>query len=184
MQMTTAERQDYNKLTREQKEDFEYHARKHPDWEFQMVMIKLAFEEKTDETIENGGKDVDPNDINIWMAILKGVKTILSKFKSIGKQIFNIIDNEITFIQEQIKSGIRKINDAIVRHFFDEVYKSNDHALRLTKEEQQQYDKLSQSEKEKFDCQSKEHPNWTFCQVVAKLQFDKTAEQRLKDNDF
>lgn len=179
MQMTNEERQDYNKLTKEQKEDFEYQARKHPDWEFQTVMIKLAFEEKTDETINNGGKDADPNDINIWMAILNGVRTVLSKFKSIGKQIFNILDNEITFIQEQIKSGIRKINDAIARHFFDEVYKSNDHALQLTKEEQQQYDKLSQPEKEKFDCQSREHPNWSFIQVMAKVHFDNCVDIEL-----
>lgn len=176
MQMTNEERQDYNKLTKEQKEDFEFHARKHPDWEFQMVMISLAFEEKTDETIENGGKDVDPNDINIWMAILKGVKTILSKFKSIGKQIFNIIDNEITFIQEQIKSGIRKINDAIVRHLFDEVYTLNDHSLQMTNEEQQEYDRLSQSEKEKFDCQSRKHPRWSFKQVMVKVHFDNCVD--------
>ncbi len=175
--MTNEERQDYNKLTREQKEDFEYHASKHPDWEFQMVLVKLAFEEKIDETVVNGGYDVDPNDVDIWMAIFKGVKTILSKFKSIGKQILNTIDDNIAFIQEQIKSGVRKINDVISRHLFDKIYEPNDHSLQMTYEEQQEYYKLSQSEKDNFDFQLRKHPRWSFSQLMVKVKLDNNYEE-------
>ncbi len=171
MQMTPQERQDYEKLTEEQKEEFDYQSRKHPEWGFQEVMVKLAFEAEADKTINDGGEDVDPNDVNIWMAILKGVKTILSTFKSIGKQIFDVIDEEITFIQEQINSGIREINSAVTHHCFDEVYKFNDHTLQMTDEELQEYDKLSQSEKEAFEYCSRKHPDWNYNQVMTQLVF-------------
>ena len=113
MQMTTEERQDYNKLTKEQKEEFDYQSRKHPDWSFEQVIKKLAFEEKTDETIGKGGKNVNPKDPTIWLNILEGVRTTLTKFKSIGKSTFIAIDSAITSLKGLIKAGVQRIGDVI-----------------------------------------------------------------------
>ena len=113
MQMTTEERQDYDKLTEQQKEEFDYQCRKHPEWSFKQVMAKLAFEEKVDETVGNGGEDVDVNDPVTWVAILEGVKITLSKFVSIGRAIFVTIDSAITSLKGLILAGIRRIGTVI-----------------------------------------------------------------------
>ena len=44
MQMTNEECQDYNKLTKEQKEEFDYQSRKHPKWSFMQVMVKVKLD--------------------------------------------------------------------------------------------------------------------------------------------
>ncbi len=113
MQMTAEERQDYDKLTEKQKEEFEYQSRKHPDWSFNQVMAKVAFEEKADETINKGGVDPNPQDPNIWLTILEGVRATLTKFKSIGRSIFVAIDSAIASLRGLIRAGIKRIGDLI-----------------------------------------------------------------------
>jgi len=113
MEMTKEERQDYNKLTKEQKDDFEYHSRKHPDWNFGQVMIKLEFEKKGDDFIGKGGNDVDAEDPDTWITILEGAKQALKKFKSIGNAIFVAIDTAIISLKALIKQGVRRIGDII-----------------------------------------------------------------------
>lgn len=113
MQMTTEDRQDYNKLTKEQKEEFDYQSRKNPDWSFQQIMIKLAFDEKVKDVIDKGGSDANLQDPSIWEIILEGVKTTLSRFNSIGVSVFNAIDETIANLKGLIKAGVNKIGDAI-----------------------------------------------------------------------
>ena len=48
--------------------------------------------------------------------------------------------------------------------------------MQMTDKEQQEYDKLSQSEKEYFDCQSRKHPKWSFMQVMVKVKFDNCVD--------
>lgn len=113
MQMTTEERQDYYKLTKEQKEEFEYQSRKHPDWSFKQVIAKVAFEEKVDTTINGGGANVNSKDPTIWLSILEGVRVTLTKFKSIGRSIFIAIDSAIVSLKGLIKAGVQRIGDVI-----------------------------------------------------------------------
>lgn len=42
MEMTIEQRRDYDKLTKEQKEDFAYFERKHPNWDFSQVLCAVA----------------------------------------------------------------------------------------------------------------------------------------------
>lgn len=121
MQMTNEERQDYNKLTKEQKEEFDYQSRKHPDWSFKQVIAKVAFEEKVDTTIDNGGEDPNPQDPTIWLTILEGVKATLSKFKSIGRSIFIAIDSAITSLKGLIRAGIQRIGD-VIDNLLDKIF--------------------------------------------------------------
>lgn len=113
MEMTIEQRRDYDKLTKEQKEDFAYIERKHPNWSFSQVIVKLEFDIRTDTTINEGGKDVDPQDPDIWLTILGGVKVALSKFKSISASITNAINGAISSLKQMISLGIRKVGNAI-----------------------------------------------------------------------
>lgn len=121
MQMTNEECQDYNKLTKEQKEDFEYHSRKHPDWNFKQVMAKMVFDGIVDETIGKGGEDPNPKDPTIWLTILEGVRTTLTKFKSIGRSIFIAIDSAITSLKGLIRAGIQRIGD-VIDNLLDKIF--------------------------------------------------------------
>lgn len=119
--MTNEERQDYNKLTSKQKESFDLYSRMHPNWCFKQVMAKVALEEQGDIVIENGGIDVDPKDPSIWLTILEGVKTTLSKFKSIGRSIFIAIDSAITSLKGLIRAGIQRIGD-VIDNLLDKIF--------------------------------------------------------------
>lgn len=113
MEMTIEQRRDYDKLTKEQKEDFAYFERKHPNWSFSQVMTKVQFEIKIDTTIGKGGENVKPQDPEIWLTILGGVKVALSKFKSISDSITNAINGAISSLKKMISLGIRKVGNAI-----------------------------------------------------------------------
>ena len=121
MEMTQEQRQDYNKLTKSQKEDFDYAKRKHPDWSFTQLMAKVAFEEQTVETIEKGGKNVDPQDPDTWLLILEGVKKTLSRFQSIGQFIFAAIDGAIQTIKGLIWAGVKKVG-SIIDNLLDSIF--------------------------------------------------------------
>lgn len=121
MDMTQQERQDYNKLTREQKEDFEYQHKRHPDWSFKQVMAKLVFEEKVDDTVGKGGQNVDTKDPAIWLTILEGVKSTLTKFQSIGQSIIFAIDSAIKSLKGMIMIGIQKAGD-VISNLFDKLF--------------------------------------------------------------
>ena len=121
MQMTNEQRQDYEKLTPEKKKDFEYQSRKHPDWSFSQIMAKLEFDDMTTTTIEEGGNNVNPKDPTIWLTILEGVRTALTKFKSIGRSIFIAIDSAITTLKGMIRAGIQRIGD-VIDNLLDKIF--------------------------------------------------------------
>ncbi len=113
MQMTNEERQDYQNLTKEEKDIFDRQSNMHPKWSFSQVMAKTVMDRKTDEVIDKGGKNVDEKDPDIWLLILEGVRTALSKFKSIGWSIFIAIDTTITSLKKLIRAGVQRIGNVI-----------------------------------------------------------------------
>ncbi len=108
MIMTEEQRQDFNSLSARKKKNFLKIASEHPQWDFSKVMTKLAFDEKTDSFIDNGGRDVDPNDTGLWRDILRGVKVTLSKFQSISSRIITVLDTAIKTLTKAIEAGIKK----------------------------------------------------------------------------
>ena len=106
MQMTTEERQDFEKLTPEKKECFDFYSRLYPNWSFNQIMVKLAFDEKTNDFIGKGGSDANLQDPKTWEIILEGVKKTLLKFNSVGSSVFNAIDDAIANLKGLIKAGI------------------------------------------------------------------------------
>lgn len=113
MQMTTEERQDFEKLTPKEKECFDFYSRINPNWSFKQIMVKLAFDEKTKVIIDKGGSDANLQDPKTWEIILEGVKKTLLKFNSVGSSVFNAIDDAIAELKGLIKAGVNKIGDAI-----------------------------------------------------------------------
>lgn len=117
MKMTIEQRREYDKLTKEQKEDFAYIERKHPDWDWSRVMARVQINIKIDGPnglFGNGGpKDPDPQDPDIWLTILEGVKVALSKIKGISDSITNAINGAISSLKQMISLGIRKVGNAI-----------------------------------------------------------------------
>ena len=117
MEMTIEQRRDYDKLTKEQKEDFAYLERKNPNWSFDQVMTKVQFIIILDDPkgpLGTGGpKEPDPKDPAIWLTILGGVKVALSKYKSISDSITNAINGAISSLKQMISLGIRKVGNAI-----------------------------------------------------------------------
>ncbi len=113
MQMTNEERQDYNKLTKAEKEEFDSQSRKHPEWSFTQIMTKLEFEKMGNEVITEGGNNVNPKDPAIWQTILEGVRTALTKFKSIGRSVFIAIDSAITTLKGLVMAGVKRIGNVI-----------------------------------------------------------------------
>ena len=115
--MTIEQRRDYDKLTKEQKEDFAYLERKNPNWDFSQVMTKVQFiiilDDPKGPLGKVGPKDPDPQDPDIWLTILGGVKVALSKYKSISDSITNAINGAISSLKQIISLGIRKVGNAI-----------------------------------------------------------------------
>lgn len=110
--MTIEQRRNYDKLTKKQKKDFAYLEREHPNWCFDQVIAKLEFDKMVVITINNIG-DVDPQNPEIWLTILGGVKVALSKIKGISDSITNAINGAISSLKQMISRGIRKVENAI-----------------------------------------------------------------------
>lgn len=79
------------------------------------------FDEKVDTTLNNGGANVNPEDSTIWLTILEGVRTTLTKFKSIGRSIFIVIDSAITSLKGLIRAGVQRIG-AVIDNLLDKIF--------------------------------------------------------------
>ena len=121
MEMTDKELEDYGKLSRSEKEDFDYYATKHPDWSFEQLLKQIIIIRNISGTMRDGGKDVNPNDPSTWKTILEGVKTTLSKFKSIGSSVFNAIDEAIVKLKGFITAGIQRIGN-VIDNLWNEIF--------------------------------------------------------------
>ena len=119
--MTDKEREDYEKLSRSEKEDFEYYATKHPDWSVEQLLKQIIIMRNIQGTMRDGGTNVNPEDPITWEKILEGVKTTLTKFKSIGRSVFIAIDSAIITLKGMIKAGIQKIGD-VIDNLFDKIF--------------------------------------------------------------
>lgn len=107
--MTDEELEIYNGLSSDEQDEFDYQSEKHPDWTFKKVMTKLAFEKKTDETLEKGGEDPDPDDTSLWEVIVEGVKDFLNQFPLL-REVVRIIENAISTI---VRRGREFIDDIL-----------------------------------------------------------------------
>lgn len=79
----------------------------HPNWTDIQVVTAASIKMQADATIEQGGKDIDRNDPDIFKEIIEGAKNWL---ESVLPQIFvkvqQFFDNLLSTITEWIGKGI------------------------------------------------------------------------------
>ena len=113
MKMTPEQSNDFNALTRKQKEFFARSEMEHPNWNFNQVMSRVVFQSQMDTMIDNGGQNVNSNDPSFWIAVLEGAKSALIRFKSIGKSIISSIDATLVSLKTMIILGIKNAGKTI-----------------------------------------------------------------------
>ena len=110
--MTNSEREAYNKLSAEAKKEYNHIKMMHPNWSHNQIMTKLAINGTIDNMVEDG-KDVNPDDPNILAQILQGAKDFLKNAGIYIADVFQSIDNALTYLGELIKDGIDYVGGKI-----------------------------------------------------------------------
>jgi len=111
--MTNEERQEYNNLPKNERDNYDYVKRNHPNWTHSQIMTRLAFDKKAGDLIDNGSSDIDPEDTSILKMILEGAKEILKKWKILNSKIMETIDDTISYLSDLIKKGITYLSDIL-----------------------------------------------------------------------
>ena len=110
--MTSEELNEFNGLSAEQQEEYQYQANKHPNWDHSKLMTRVGFSEKVDNIIETQG-DVDVNDKGIMQEILEDVGSWLERtvpriwegVKDIFKHLLrDIVNGVINFFGDVLRS--------------------------------------------------------------------------------
>lgn len=112
--MTYEEQQQYNKLSYKQQQRYNEYRKDKPHWGHGQIMAKIAFIEKLDKTIDNGGKDVDSNSPVIWKEIFESVKNFLKRI-DISGSIIKMIDQALETLGDLIYRGITSISNAFLK---------------------------------------------------------------------
>ena len=82
----------------------------HPEWSDEQVWTAVSLEMQTDTTIEKEGKDVDPNDPQIFEKIIRGAKMWLEAvLPAIFAKVSELFENFLKNIHEWIQKGIHWI---------------------------------------------------------------------------
>lgn len=114
--MTDSERADYNKLNADQREDYDYFRRKHPEWSHEELMSRISVGSSIDNMLKGGGTKKpegikgDPTFIE---RVLKGARNILRDMGIDNPMIFEVLDNAIRNLAALIRRGISYIGDLL-----------------------------------------------------------------------
>lgn len=100
--MTQTEQCEYNKLSLDQKGEYDYQKGKHPDWDHSKLMVKVGFNDKVDSMLEQG-RDVDPDDKDVMQSLVEGVGDWLERTLP---RIWEGVKNLFSSILEGIISGV------------------------------------------------------------------------------
>lgn len=115
--MTYEEQQIYDKLSSDQKDDYNHLRSKHPGWSHNQIIQKLAVDDKITKILEDGG-DVNPDDPQFMSEILKGAKEFLLNLGIIIDSFFEAIDAALNVLDNIIEAGINYIGDKL-KTFWD-----------------------------------------------------------------
>lgn len=113
--MTGVEQAEFDKLNYEQKEEYRYQQRKHPNWDHKKLMVKVGFSDKVDEIVDKNGGDVDPNDRDVMEELVKGVGNWL---KRTLPRIWNGVKELFSNILTSIVNGVINFFDEILSQIF------------------------------------------------------------------
>lgn len=110
--MTQVEQSEFNRLTSDQKDEYLYQQKKHPNWDHKKLMCKVGFTDKVDDMIDTQG-DIDPNDKDVMKSLVEGVgqwlERTLPRIWEGVKYLFanvlrNIINGVINFFDDLLSA--------------------------------------------------------------------------------
>lgn len=106
--MTEQERQQYNSLSWDQREEYDRIQRKHPNWSHKQIMTRIAFD--PDPFIE---AKKDPNSPDVMREILQAGKAFLIEVGCFVWDVFALIDDAIDALTDMIDRGLTYIGKKI-----------------------------------------------------------------------
>jgi hypothetical protein len=93
---------------------FDEFKSKHPEWSDEQIWTAVSIDMQSDTTIEEKGKDVNPNDPDILKQILIGAKKWLQDvLPVIFEKIKAFFEDLISSFEKWVKKGIDYILEAI-----------------------------------------------------------------------
>lgn len=115
--MTYEEQQQYSSLSYNQKQEYDFIKRTHPNWNHTNILKKLALSIKIEDMMGTGAKDVE-NDPEILKEILLGAKSFLLGIGCFVLDVFEAIDDALDTLTDIIAEGISYVGDQL-RDFWD-----------------------------------------------------------------
>ena len=113
--MTTEELEIYNKLTPEQKANYDFTRMHHPNWSHQQIITKVSIGTVIDNKIcqGGGGLDINGGDPIFWQEVLIGAKRIIEGLGCVAGDVVKIIDNTLEMLANIIDAGINYVGDKL-----------------------------------------------------------------------
>ena len=111
--MTIAENEEYNKLSLDEKDEYDFNLKRHPNWSHQQVMAKVAIARTTNTMVDETPGDIKPDDPKIMAQILKGAKDFLESIECVAGDIIKLIDNALGLLASIIDAGINYVGDKL-----------------------------------------------------------------------
>jgi len=98
----------------EQNSKFDEMKAKHPDWSDEQVWTAISIEMEADKTIEEGGKDINPNDPVLLRNIIEGAKKWLEEvlpvvFQKVQDFFMQVLDS----VEVWARKGLNYLKDLI-----------------------------------------------------------------------
>lgn len=110
--MTYEERQQYNRLPYGDQKEYDLIKEKHPYWDHERIMKKVAFDHKLEDIMENRG-DLNPEDPTLLKEILEGAKQFLIGVGIFIEGVFTAIDNALNALTDLIYRGVTYLGDKL-----------------------------------------------------------------------
>lgn len=119
--MTYEEQQQYDKLSADLKEDYNYLKKKHPNWSHEQIMGKLSIDKKLEVWMNTGDLDVTKKGPDgeievppeIMKEILDGAKSVLTGLGIIIVGFFEAVDKALCVLDSIITSGVKYIGNKL-----------------------------------------------------------------------
>lgn len=115
--MTDKERDDYFKLTPEQREMYDDLKRTKPHWSHNQIIFKIKMDATTIDIIDKKGGTLNPETIvedpSFLKQVLEGTKNALYEAGIFIAEVFEVLDNAISQLRCLIMSGVRYIGNKL-----------------------------------------------------------------------
>lgn len=110
--MTREEKRQYDSLSYEERQEYDYLRNKHPNWSHKQIMTKFALDKNINVAIDNGAEDVE-NNPEIIKIILSETKNMLERLGCFFEDVFEVIDNALDTLTDLIDRGICYVGEKL-----------------------------------------------------------------------